>query len=90
MHPQPEDRNVSMTAEIVSIPEIPTDSKSERHEREKQSERSVFFPLGQIYPLTGATFHKIKALLFNRDVWIRFKGQTWCTGSHWVSIHGES
>lgn len=43
MHPQPEDRNVSMTAEIVSIPEIPTDSKSERHEREKQSERSVFF-----------------------------------------------
>lgn len=39
--PRPEDRNLSMAAEIVSIPEIPPDSKQQdrRHMREREGEK---------------------------------------------------
>lgn len=66
--PQPEDRNLSMAAEIVSIPEIPSvskqpatgqESEANGRERERLSAKSVHSATS-----TGAIFHKIKAPLF--------------------------
>ena len=77
--PRPEDRNLSMAAEIVGIPEIPPDSKQpvtrqegERPMREGLSARVIHSATG-----TGAMFHKIKAPLFEEHAAL----QPRCTGN---------
>lgn len=67
--PGPEDRNLSMAAEIVGIPGIPPDSKQPvtRQEGERglwERERGLSAKVIHSGTGTGAIFHKIKAPLF--------------------------
>lgn len=73
--PRPEDRNLSMAAEIVGIAGIPSDSKqpvTRQGGRGRLSAKVIHSATG-----TGAIFHKRKAPLF---------GGTWRLGA---TVYGE-
>ena len=61
---RPEDRNLSMAAEIVKIPEIPPDPKQPVTSREARNKERLLAEAIRSAPSAGAIFHRIKALLF--------------------------